>query len=103
MQIQGQLTSGLPWIATFTPTIEHKFKELNSALGSPQTNLTETVCLTREAVEEIAFNEQTPSLIAGNFLDVLCKADSCLAAGVPPYKLFYVLNSRGLKLVGYER
>lgn len=98
MQIQRQLTSRLPWIATFYPSIEEKFEELNSALNCPETNLIETVCLTREAVEEIAYSESTPTEIAINFIEVLQESDLYFNLGVPSYRIFYVLNERGLKL-----
>ena len=103
MQIERQLTSRLPWIAVFTPSIERKFRELNSALNCPKTNQTEMIGLTREAVEEIAYGEFTAPEIAANFIDVLQEADFHLQVGIPPYKLAYILSERGLKLVCYER
>jgi hypothetical protein len=62
-----------------------------------------TVCLTREAVEGIAFSPETPEAIAINFIEVIQAADLLMFKGTPPFKIFYVLNVRGLKLVCNER
>lgn len=103
METVRQLTSGLPWISAFHPSIEAKFEELNRSLDVPPRDEVDTVCLTREAVEGIAFSPETPEEIAANFIEVIQKADKLLSEGVPPFQIFYVLNVRGLKLVSNAR
>lgn len=100
MEKQRQLTSGLPWVETFYPTYEAKFTELNRSLAAESTqNEVDEIGLTREAVEGIAANPDTPAQIAWNFLVVLHQADKLLSAGVPPFYLHYILSTDGLRLV----
>src|ERR1044071_7272506 len=98
MKTERQLTSRLPWVDTFDTTIEEKLNELNSALNTPDSNPIETVLLTREAVEGIAFNASTPEDIAVNFQAVIKSADEWLEGdAVAPYRVIYALNVDGLK------
>ena len=81
--------------------IEMKFKELNSSLGikEQENQYVEEIGLTREAVEGIALNPETPEDIARDFIDVMMQADNLLKAGVPPFYLHYILSLEGLRLV----
>ena len=99
MQTERQLTSKLPWIETFSTSIEEKFNEIDSALDLSESNRTEIVYLTREAVEEIAFNETTPLDISGNFIQCLNHADDLKRLGVHPFNIVFVLTLQGLKVL----
>lgn len=103
MQIQRQLTSKLPWVECFSPSIEAKFNELNRSLDALEnSDRVEEIGLTREAVDGIALNPETPEDITRNFIDVMMQADNLLKAGVPPYFLHYILNVEGLRLVSLK-
>jgi|GEM_PF-6040054 len=97
MKIERQLTSKLPWISRFSPTIQEKFNELRCALG--ENVAAHHVYLTRQAVEEIAFGPFTPEPITRNFIEALKIADGLLAQKVPPFRVIYKLSSTGLTVV----
>lgn len=98
MKTERQLTSRQPWVDTFDTSIEEKLNELNSALNTPDTNPIETVLLTREAVEGIAFNASTPEDIAVNFQAVLKTTDEWMEGDeIAPYRVIYSLTIAGLK------